>query len=70
MSKSCFVLDTAGVGELLKSKEAMDVCMEYANAISARYDGDCKISGVVQNTRVDVYVYTDRLDNDLLKVMQ
>lgn len=59
MSKVKFELNRAGVSELLRSTEAMNVCMEYATQIQSRcpaglgYD----VSSMIGNKRANASVF-------------
>lgn len=59
MSKVRFKLNKAGVGELLRSTEAMNVCLDYANQIQSRcppgmgYD----VSSIIGKTRANASVF-------------
>ncbi len=62
-----FELNRAGVRELLKSKEAETVCLEYANAISARAGDGYEVDTYIGKNRVNASVmaatYKARKDN-------
>ena len=57
MSKVRFELDRAGVRELMKSPEAMDVCKEYASAIRNRAGDGYEVDTYVGKTRANASVY-------------
>ena len=57
MSKVKFKLNPAGVRELLKSREAMAVCRQYADAIQARAGDGYEVTEYVGKNRVNASVY-------------
>lgn len=59
MSKVEVKLNTAGVGELLKSAEAMAVCEQYANNAQARLGDGYIVTTYVGKTRVNASVYAE-----------
>lgn len=77
MADTVFKLNYAGVGQLLKSDEMMDVCREYAEEVQSRAGDGYEISEYVGKTRVNVSVYAATKealkecyeDNTLLKAL-
>ena len=67
MSKVKFELNRAGVRELLRSAEAMNVCREYANNIRTRagngYEVDTYVGANRANASVYAATYEARKDN-------
>lgn len=67
MSKVKFVLNRAGVRELLRSSAAEAVCESYANEIRARAGDGYEVTTYVGKNRVNASVYAAtyeaRLDN-------
>lgn len=67
MSKVKFQLNKAGVGALLKSPEAMSVCLSYAYQIQSRAGEGYEITTYVGKSRVNAEVcattYEARQDN-------
>ena len=67
MSKVDFKLNRAGVRELLKSQEALNVCREYANAVQSRAGEGYEVTTYVGKTRANASVhaatYEARRDN-------
>lgn len=59
MSKFEFELDTAGVGQLLKSPEMMRVCKRYAQGIASHANSKGGLSEQVGRSRVNVSVSGD-----------
>ena len=57
MSRVKFVLNGAGVRELLRSQEAMNVCRTYADAVRNRAGEGYEISTYVGTNRVNASVY-------------
>lgn len=67
MSKVKFQLNRAGVGALLKSPEAMSVCLSYAYQVQGRVGEGYEITTNVGKSRVNAEVcattYEARKDN-------
>lgn len=67
MSKVKFELNSAGVRELLKSQQMLDICRGYAEQIRDRAGAGYEVSTYVGKNRVNASVYADtyeaRLDN-------
>lgn len=62
-----------GIGELLKSEWAMDVCTAKAQEIQDRFVGETEISQYVGKNRVNVSVSCnaeDNQNNELLKAVR
>ena len=57
MSKVRFELNRAGVRELLKSQEAMNVCKTYATAIQSRAGDGYEVDTYIGRTRANASVY-------------
>ena len=57
MSRVKFVLNRAGVRELLRSQEAMNVCRTYADAVRNRAGEGYEVSTYVGTNRVNASVY-------------
>lgn len=73
MSKVKFKLNRGGVGELLKSSEAMAVVSSYANSICGRAGDGYEVTNMVGRTRVNASVAAvtkearqDNLENNTL----
>ena len=73
MSKVKFELNRAGVRELLRSQEAMNVCQEYANNIRNRAGDGYEVDTYVGTNRANASVYAatyearkDNYDNNTL----
>ena len=73
MSKVKFVLNRAGVRELLRSPEAGNVCKSYAEAIRNRAGNGYEVDTYVGTNRANASVYAatyearkDNLDNNTL----
>lgn len=56
MSRVKFELNRPGVGELLKSQEALSVCQEYASQVAGRAGDGYEITTHVGKTRVNASV--------------
>lgn len=56
MSKLRFELDTAGVRELLRSDEAMDICKGYADKAQAQLGEGYSVSTYTGKNRVNASV--------------
>lgn len=69
MSNIEFVLDEAGVRELLRSGEAYDVCKSYADAVAARAGAGYGVGMRMYPERVGAAVspYTTEAYDDVLK---
>jgi len=67
MSKVKFELNRAGVRELLRSQEAMNVCRTYASAVSNRAGEGYEVTTYTGKNRVNASVhaasYEARKDN-------
>jgi len=59
MNKVNFELNRAGVRELMKSSDMMDVVTEYARQIRSRAGDGYEVSQYVGKSRVNASVYTD-----------
>lgn len=78
MSKSGFELNSAGVVELMKSVEMVNVLNEFASSVASRAGGGYGISNVMSGDRAKVFVtasteeaYADNNENNtLLKALQ
>lgn len=57
MSKVKFELNSAGVVELMKSQEMMDVCKAYADAVRDRAGDGFAVNTMVGQNRVHAMVY-------------
>lgn len=57
MAKVKFVLNRQGVRELMKSKEMMDICSEYANNALARLGDGYEVNTYSGENRVNAEVY-------------
>lgn len=57
MANFRFELNYAGVGQLLKSDEAMGVCRDFAQEIAGRAGDGYELSEYTDRTRVNVSVY-------------
>jgi hypothetical protein len=57
MAKVKFVLNWQGVRELMKSKEMMDICSEYANNALARLGDGYEVNTYSGENRVNAEVY-------------
>ena len=73
MSKVKFELNRAGVRELLRSQEAMEVCKTYANAIQSRAGNGYEVDTYAGRNRVNASVYAatyearrDNMENNTL----
>ena len=73
MSKVRFELNRAGVRELLKSQEAMNVCKTYATAIQSRAGDGYEVDTYTGRTRANASVYAatykarrDNMENNTL----
>ena len=72
-----FKADRAGIGELLKSQEMMNICAEYANAVQARAGEGYLVTTFVGKNRVNASVMADTYEarqdnyenNTLLKAL-
>lgn len=56
MAKVKFELNREGVRELLRSKEMMDICSEYANSAAARLGDGYEVSTHTGANRVNAQV--------------
>lgn len=56
MSNVKFVLNREGVRELLRSKEMMDICSEYANSALARLGSGYEVTTHTGTNRVNAEV--------------
>lgn len=68
MSKSKFVLNRAGVAELLKGAEMQAILENHASTIAGRADGEHEV--FVAPTRAVAKIKGDGNDNKLLKGMR
>ena len=72
-SKVRIELNSAGVRDLLRSDEMMDICMNAAQTIRSNYGGDTELDGYVGQNRVNVSVFAPYSqaseDNNLLKAV-
>lgn len=57
MAKVKFELNRQGVRELMKSKEMMDICSEYANNALARLGDGYEVNTYSGQNRVNAEVY-------------
>lgn len=57
MAKVEFVLNRQGVREMMKSKEMMDICSEYANNALARLGDGYEVNTYSGENRVNAEVY-------------
>lgn len=57
MAKVKFELNRQGVRELLKSKEMMDICTEYANNALARLGDEYEVNTYSGENRVNAEVF-------------
>lgn len=57
MAKVKFVLNRQGVRELMKSKEMMDICSEYANNALARLGDGYEVNTYSGENRINAEVY-------------
>lgn len=66
-------LNSAGVRELLRSDEMMNICMEAASKIQSNYGGDTALDGYVGQNRVNVSIIASfdeaSENNSLLKAV-
>ncbi len=66
-------LNSAGVRDLLRSDEMMNICMNAAQTIRSNYGGDAELDGYVGQNRVNVSVFAPYSqaseDNNLLKAV-
>lgn len=73
MAKVRIQLNIAGVRELLRSSEMMDICTAAANSIKNNYGGDVELSQYTGTNRVNVSVIAPlseaSQDNGLLKAV-
>lgn len=73
MSKAKFELNRAGVRELLRSQEMMNICREYADGVQARAGDGYEVTTHVGRNRVNASVHAetyearkDNYDNNTL----
>lgn len=73
MSKVVFKLNRAGVRELLRSSEMMEVCEQHAKSVAARAGDGYEVSTYTGSNRVNASVkaatpeaYRDNLENNTL----
>lgn len=59
MSKIKFELDRAGVGELLKSNEMMQLCAEEAITVKGKVGDGYKVTAYRGKTRVNASVHAE-----------
>lgn len=59
MSKVDFKLNRKGVRELLRSQEAMNICVEYATAVQGRAGEGYEVTTRVGRNRVNASVHAD-----------
>lgn len=59
MAKTKIVLNSAGIRELLKSQEMLQICEEHASAIQDRCGDGYECDSFVGKTRVNAMVFAD-----------